>query len=281
MNGILLINKPAGYTSHDVVSIIRKKFKFKKVGHAGTLDPFATGLLILLINNATKLSNRLESLTKEYEGTILFGNEYDTNDITGSIIDSKEINISLNDIKDKIKEFMPSHMQLPPTYSAIKKDGIKSYHAARKGVSLNLSKREVRIYFFDIIDYKEELSFKTKVSKGTYIRSLARDLGYKLNTFGALSKLNRTKIGNYSLDKAKTIEDIELKDLIDEKLLFKDIPKISFNDYLARLIKNGVYLDERNTNIKEDFIACDMAGNYLAFYERVEDKYKPKYFFNQ
>lgn len=278
-SGILLINKPSGMTSHDVVYHMRRQLNIKKIGHTGTLDPFATGLLILLIGNATKLAFMFEDLDKAYSGRIVFGKSYDTDDTTGEVIEENGLTPKLEEVETSIKKFLPTYHQLPPLYSAIKKGGIKAYEAARKGITLDLDKRLVSIYYFDIIKFEGYLDFKTKVSKGTYIRSIARDLGYELNTFGALSILNRTEIGDYSLDNAKTLEDVTINDLIPDKFLFTNIRKLALNDYMVNLVKNGVYLDERQTSVLEPFIVVDNHNNYIAYYEYIDKKFKPKYFF--
>lgn len=281
MNGILLVNKPIGLTSHDVVYYLKKKFNLKKVGHTGTLDPFADGLLIILINNATKLAYLFDSLDKEYEGEIVFGNEYDTNDTTGNITDQKVADFNLEQLKQAIGKLMPSYSQIPPDYSAVKKDGVKAYLRAREGKPLKLKAREVNIYNFEIKKFQKSLTFKTKVSKGTYIRSIARDLGHSLNTYGSLHKLTRTKIDNYNLNDATGLEEITLNKLITDIEIFKNYPKVKFNDFLSKLIINGTHLDERNTNIEKNFVATNQLGEYLAYYEYIDYKYIPKYFFKK
>jgi len=281
VNGILLVNKPNGFTSHDVVYYIKKKFNFKKVGHTGTLDPFADGLLIILINNATKLAYLFDSLDKEYQGEILFGKEYDTNDTTGNVTHEKDANFDLTKLKLAIEKITPSYLQIPPDYSAVKKDGIKAYQKAREGKPLNLKAREVYIYNFEIINFEKSLTFKTKVSKGTYIRSIARDLGHSLNTYGSLHKLTRTKINDYHLNEATNLEDLTLDKLISDREIFKNYPKIKFNDYISRLIANGTHLDNRNTDIQKNFIATNQLDEYLAYYEYINQKYIPKYFFKK
>lgn len=278
MNGILLINKPKGLTSHDVVFKVKKKLNLSKVGHTGTLDPFATGLLILMIGKSTKLAFLFDELDKSYEGHLIFGKEYDTNDHTGEVILQNEPKFTLNELKNKMFSFMPGYQQLPPMYSAIKVGGIKAYEAARNGKVLELKPRDIKVYNFELIN-DETYQFKAEVSKGTYIRSLARDLGYKLNTYGALSSLNRTSIGKYLLKDAKTIEDITIDDLITDETLFEGVRTIVLNDYMIKLVKNGVYLDERQTTEKTPFIVCNKDGEKIAYYELIEDKFRPFYVF--
>jgi len=279
MNGIFLVDKPHGVTSHDVVYQIRKKFNIKKVGHTGTLDPFATGLMIILIGKATKLAFLFDELDKRYTGTIELGKAYDTDDITGQVLNDAPVHIDKLVLSKAINQIKPVYEQVPPTYSAIKKGGIKAYEAARKGQPLTLSSKTVSIYQFDYQIKAQSILFETHVSKGTYIRSIARDLGLLLNTFGALSVLRRTMIGRYALKDAKPVEMLDTKDLIDHKLLFQGVKTLVLNDYLVKLVKNGVALDDRQTNFNEPFIVTDQTGQYIAYYVPHDNQYKVKYFF--
>ncbi|MDI6452027.1 tRNA pseudouridine(55) synthase TruB [Peloplasma aerotolerans] len=282
MDGFLLINKPKGLTSHDVVFKIKKKLHVDKIGHTGTLDPFACGLLILCLGKATKLAYMFSDLDKAYEGTIVFGKHYDTYDTTGQIMDEKEPLFNEEDLKNAMDSLKGRYQQLPPMYSAIKVDGQKLYQLARKGLDVERDTREVQIYEFDM---KSKLStnqfgFYTSVSKGTYIRSLAVDLAKKLNTFAALSSLNRLSIGNYHLKDAKTIENVAPEHLISLNDYFKTYPKIALNDYMIKLVKNGVYLDERQTTINKPFIVIDEHNQMIAFYDVIGlNKYKPMLIF--
>ncbi|NWH09998.1 tRNA pseudouridine(55) synthase TruB [Acholeplasma laidlawii] len=279
MNGIFLVNKKAGLTSHDIVYQIRKKFNIKKVGHTGTLDPFATGLLIILVGKATKLAFLFDELDKQYDGTIVLGKSYDTDDTTGEVINEAPVSFTEDDLKAILNRIVPTYKQIPPSYSAIKKAGVKAYEAARSGKPLDLPAREVSIYNFTYQINKQTIDFSTHVSKGTYIRSIARDIGLGLNTFGELSVLNRTNIDSYSQNMSKTVEDTELPDLIDHALLFEGVKKIVLNDYLIKLVKNGVVLDERQTTLNEPFIVQDEMGNYIAYYVPDNQQYKLKYLF--
>lgn len=279
MDGIFLIDKPSGLTSHDVVYRIRRKFNIKKVGHTGTLDPFATGLMIILVGKATKLAFLFDDLDKGYTGKIVLGTSYDTNDTTGNVLETSKVDMNTDLIKKVIHDLQPSYLQMPPSYSAIKVDGVKSYHAARQGKSLALEPRLVQIYKFNYKLDNESILFDTFVSKGTYIRSIARDIGKSLHTFGALENLRRTMIGTYQIGSAKSIEAISSEDLIDHKLLFEHTPKIELNDYMVKLALSGVVLDQRQTNIEEPFIVTDQSGNFIAYYEPKDNVYKVKYFF--
>ena len=214
-NGILLINKPQAWTSHDVVAKIRNHFKLKKVGHGGTLDPMATGLLILLIGRSTKLSTKITESDKVYDGTILLGQTTNTQDTMGKIIDSNKIdNISLSKINSVItNNFIGEIKQVPPMVSAIKKNGVPLYKLARKGINIKREPRTIHIHDFSVISFKAPyINFYIKCSKGTYVRTIANDLGKKLETGGCLSSLRRTNSGFFKLDNAYELDDILDKD---------------------------------------------------------------------
>ncbi|WP_144658579.1 tRNA pseudouridine(55) synthase TruB [Candidatus Phytoplasma pini] len=285
MDGFFLINKEQNMSSHSVVASIKKKFNFKKVGHTGTLDPFACGLLIVLVNNATKLAFLFENLDKTYEGVMLFHEKYDTLDITGKLLERKENNLSQKIVQESFDCFHQKiYFQKPPMYSAIKIKGKKMYNLARQNIHVDIPSRKVHIYDLKILSNlnQNKICFKTRVSKGTYVRSLARDIGYSMNTYGALQNLTRTKIGFYDLFFAKTIFSISLKDLISPKELFQNYSKIVLNDYLIQLVKHGIYLDERQIITHDPFIVLDKNQNWIAYYEPCVNKknqYYPKYFF--
>lgn len=279
MDGIFLVDKPSGLTSHDVVFKIKKQFKLNKVGHTGTLDPFATGLLIILVGKATKLAFLFDELDKQYSGQITLGQAYDTDDVTGRVIDQRSVDFTKSMLEKVVQFMQPNYMQTPPNYSAIKKDGIKAYDAARMGQALQLSPRLVEIYAFNYEINDTIIDFNTHVSKGTYIRSIARDIGLKLNTYGALKTLRRTAIGNYAIEHAKALTQLSENDLIDHRLLFKNIPKLKLNDYLIKLVKNGVKLDERQITTDKPFVVVDQHDQMIAYYVPDNNAYKVKYFF--
>ena len=222
-NGLLLVDKPSEWTSHDVVAKVRNYFNFKKVGHAGTLDPMATGLLILLIGKATKLSSNLMNQTKIYEGSILLGKKTSTQDICGSIIASKEFkDIPRNKIEKVFKSFKGTNYQIPPMVSAIKKNGVSLYKLARKGIEIEREAREIEI--FDIMlrnIIKKEIFFTIKCSKGTYVRTFANDVGDKLEVGGCLSSLRRIQSGKFHIKDSWTMDDVLLRDKQNIKELIK------------------------------------------------------------
>jgi len=278
MDGFLLINKPKGMTSHDVVFKIKKKFHLDKVGHTGTLDPFASGLMILCLGKATKLAHLFSDLNKSYDGTIVFGNHYDTYDTTGSIEQTKIIDLDQDEIDRAMSSFIGTYDQLPPMYSAIKIKGQKLYNLARQGIVVERDTRLVEIFDFKMVQYMSALkcTFISEVSKGTYIRSLIVDLAEKLNTYAALETLNRLTVGSYSLSNAKSIEEVTENDMITLESYFKDYPSIVLNEYMIKLIQNGVYLDERQIITDKPFIVCNENKQMIAYYEiKNLNQYKP------
>lgn len=278
MDGIVLINKPKGITSYDVIRAAKKIFKTSKIGHTGTLDPFAEGLVILCVGKATKLVNRLIDANKTYEGTLVFNNHYDTYDVTGEIINSDEKVIELEELRLVSNSFVGSYLQMPPMYSAIKKDGKKLYEYARQNIEVKVDPRLVHIYDLTILDQLNvnEYTFTTNVSKGTYIRSLAVDIAAKLNTYGALKTLRRTKIDKYSLNDAVDLDKLTINDIISIESIFKECENVVLNDYMIALVKNGIYLDERQIITNKDFKVYNENKELIAIYEVVSEKiYRP------
>lgn len=198
MDGIIVVNKPSGCTSHDIVSKIRKSLKLKKVGHTGTLDPLATGVLPILLGNATKLSKYLINHDKEYIATIKLGVKTDTGDIEGSIIDEQKVPLFTEEqIIEALNSFVGKQKQMPPMYSAIKVNGKKLYEYARNGEKIEVASRDIEIYNISFLQYIDnKIKFKVSCSKGTYIRSLCEDIAQKLNTVGTMENLERTQVRN-------------------------------------------------------------------------------------
>lgn len=210
-DGLLLVDKPSDWTSNDVVVKIRNHFKFSKVGHGGTLDPMATGLLVLLIGKGTKLSNTIMSGNKTYEGTIRFGVTTNTQDADGEILTEKDAaHITREQVEAAIAQhFMGDIEQIPPMVSAIKKDGVPLYKMARRGLEIERDPRKIHIFNFEVLDFDNPLAaFRIESTKGTYVRTLAHDLGKTLGIGGSLDALRRTASGPLSVDKAHTMEEI-------------------------------------------------------------------------
>lgn len=278
MNGILAIYKEKGYTSRDVVNILAKELGTKKIGHTGTLDPIATGVLVVCIGQGLKLVELLTNHDKEYIAKIKLGIETDTLDITGNIIKEDSIDkYSKEQVELVLKKFVGKIKQIVPKYAAIKVNGKKLYEYARNGEEVELSVRDIEIYDLKLVsDVKDnEFYIKCHVSKGTYIRSLVRDIGYELGTVATMTELERTKLGNFSLEDTYTIDDIRSNMYsmfsIEEVL---DLPRIVVDGALEKKIRNGQVLDK--------FFDGDMAmimnkdNELLAIYQIKEnDKVKP------
>lgn len=210
MEGILLINKPSGITSHDVVNRVRRRFAMRRVGHAGTLDPLATGLLIILVGKATKLSVKFIDMDKAYRSTLILGRKTVSADIEGELIkESLYDHISDDDVRVGLEKYKGEIQQLPPMVSAVKHKGRKLYEFARKGITIERSPRSVRIDCLEIenID-RPYVQFYMECSKGTYVRQLADDLGDDLGCGACISAIQRTKIGDFKLEDAVNIEDL-------------------------------------------------------------------------
>jgi len=267
MDGILLINKPEGITSFDVCYKIRKKLRVKKVGHGGTLDPFATGLLIVGINKATRILNFFSEAPKIYTGTIILGEKRDSYDITGNIVESKNIEkifMTEDDILKVRDEFLGAIKQKPPVFSALKHKGKALYKYARKGVKIDKEPRDIFIESFDIINFNfPAIDFRIKCSKGTYIRSIANDFGVKLGTYGYLHSLNREAIGTITVKKAVEIESVTENNIIsfEDSLPFK---KLFVNTEYKKLLENGQdinfeYIENLTDNLTKEnvYVLCE------------------------
>lgn len=262
LNGIIVINKPKNYTSHDVVAKVKKLLNIKKVGHTGTLDPNATGVLPLLLNSGTKLSKYLIEHDKEYEVTLKLGIRTDTLDGEGKVLEKKEVNRKMLENTKQIEKvlnlFTGKQTQVPPMYSAIKVKGKKLYEYARSGENVEVQPRQIEIYNIELqkVDIKkQEIEFKVQCSKGTYIRTLCKDIATKLGTIGYMKELNRTKVGKFGLEEAITIEKLEeyienkkYEDLniITMEELLKEKEKIVLNEKNLEMFLNGVKIKIEN-----------------------------------
>ena len=216
--GVLLVDKPQGITSHDVVDRLRRKLQMKRIGHAGTLDPMATGLLIMLVGKATKVSQFLISLDKSYEGTILFGIETDSHDADGEVVNETPLPEPLDEqlLLNSMKEFLGDQYQTPPMFSAKKVAGVPLYKLARKGKTVEREPRFIRISSLKLLAWDPpEAKFSMSCSKGTYVRTLAHDLGKKIGCGAHLNNLRRTQIDRFDVTEASTLETIEQTSLAD------------------------------------------------------------------
>ena len=275
MNGIIIIDKEKNMTSRDVVNKVSKILGTKKIGHTGTLDPLATGVLVLCVGKATKLVDLITCYDKEYIAKVCLGTLTDTLDITGNIIKEKETNITKEEIENTLKSFIPGYEQEVPIYSAVKINGKKLYEYARNGETVELPKRYIKINSIDLIsdiEYengKTYFSFITNVSKGTYIRSLINDIGKKLNTYGTMVELRRTKQGNFKIEESSTINNPEI---IKIEEILKDYYKVEIDGELYRKISNGVKIkNEDNKNI----VVFTYNKEVIAIYKKENEYLKP------
>jgi tRNA pseudouridine55 synthase len=227
LNGIIVINKEKGYTSNDVVQIVKKIFK-EKVGHTGTLDPMATGVLPLLVGKGTQCSKYLINHDKIYTATLKLGIKTDTGDITGNVVEEKNVNkdiLNFDYVTEVLKKFVGNIEQMPPMYSAIKINGKKLYEYARKGQAVDIKPRNITIYNIELISIEaEDIKFKVSCSKGTYIRTLCEDIAKALGTVGTMSELNREKVGDFDIQNSVTLNELK------EKFESEDFLKTHFFD---------------------------------------------------
>lgn len=282
MNGIIVINKPKDYTSRDIVNIVSKKLNTKKVGHTGTLDPLATGVLVLPIGRALKVSELLTSNTKEYIAEVILGYETDMLDITGTEIKRNIPNVTKEELLKVLKSYIGKYNQEVPLYSAVKVGGRKLYEYARSGTPVIPPSKEVEVYSLELIsDLKHikgavEFTIRCEVSKGTYIRSLIRDIAYSLNTYGTMKNLIRTRQGIFTLKDAYTLKDIEENNykLLSIKECLPNIKTTVIEEPLLTKVKNGMVLDKF---FKENMsLLLDKEGKEIAIYIASGDnKVKP------
>lgn len=282
MNGIIVIDKPKDYTSRDIVNIVSKKLNTKKVGHTGTLDPLAIGVLVLPIGRALKVSELLTSNTKEYIAEVILGYETDMLDITGTEIKRNIPSVTKEELLKVLKSYIGKYNQEVPLYSAVKVGGRKLYEYARSGTTVIPPSKEVEVYSLELIsDLKHingavEFTIRCEVSKGTYIRSLIRDIAYSLNTYGTMKNLIRTRQGIFTLKDAYTLKDIEENNykLLSIKECLPNIKTTVIEEPLLTKVKNGMVLDkffEENMSL-----LLDKEGKEIAIYIASGDnKVKP------
>jgi len=267
MNGLIVVNKQKGFTSRDVVNIIGKTLGTKKVGHTGTLDPIAEGVLVCVVGKCTKLCDILVSDEKEYIATMQFGILTDTLDNTGKVLKTCEKIITIEQVKQAFKNFNGEYEQVVPIYSAVKIDGKKLYEYARDNIDIELPKRKVNIKKLEIIDFKDNvLTFKTLVSKGTFIRSLIRDIGEYLGTYGTMTQLTRTKQGDFLIENSYTIDEIKNGNyrIVDLKEIFKDYPLIEVDSNMYEKVIHG---QEFANDFNKDFILYSYNNEIVAVYQ--------------
>lgn len=264
MNGIIVVNKPKNHTSFDVIAILRKKLGQKKIGHMGTLDPMATGVLPILLGSTAKFQIFTEENEKEYIAEIIFGLTTTTWDIFGEETGRRETNISKENLAEILPKFTGEIMQVPPMFSAIKKNGVKLCDLARKGKEIEREARKVEIKNLEILDFNEEkqtAKLKILCSKGTYIRSLCHEIGAALGTGACMGELTRTLSNSFRLEESTALEKIknmELNEIIENLVLptdrlFKSNRSVCVSEDQARMFRNGIALKTELLNISEKF----------------------------
>ncbi|HEX9960802.1 MAG TPA: tRNA pseudouridine(55) synthase TruB [Pyrinomonadaceae bacterium] len=301
MDGILIIDKPAGITSHDVVARCRRILRTKRVGHTGTLDPFATGVVVVLVGKATRLAQFLDKDVKEYEAVARLGFETETGDRTGELrVTNYELRkVSDAEIENVLKDFRGEIQQTPPMYSAKKVEGKKLYELARKGIEIERKPVNIKIYELELIESgqpsaedgrrkTEDRILRVVCSAGTYIRTLAEDIGRRLETGAHLAELRRTRAGKFDLPRAVTLEELEkiavenklAENLISTNEALSHLPEISLSDEEIRKAQNGVKLkfDAARAIDNQPFRLIDESENLVAvgFYDEAEKTIQPK-----
>lgn len=278
MDGIIVINKEKGYTSNDVVQIVKRIFN-KKVGHTGTLDPMATGVLPLLIGQGTLLSKYLINHDKTYQATLTLGKKMDTGDSEGNVVEEKEVlheMLTEENLNNTLKSFIGEQTQIPPIYSAIKVKGKKLYEYARNEQEVEIPKRNIIIYDMKLINFdteNAEIKFEVSCSKGTYIRTLCEDIAKKINTVGYMSDLLRTRVGSFDIQNSVTIKELKEENninIISIEQFFKDKENIILDENKLKHFYNGVKITTSKQegiykiyNIKNEFIGIGVIKNEL------------------
>ncbi len=273
MNGVILINKEKNKTSRDIVNELSRIFNTKKVGHTGTLDPIATGVLVVTIGRYTKLNDIIMSTYKEYIAEFKLGILTDTLDSTGNILKEKDTKVDEKSIENAIMNFKGEYLQTVPIYSSVKVNGKKLYEYARNNIDVELPKRLVDIKEIEVLSIKDDyVKIRTLVSKGTYIRSLIRDIGEYLNTYATMTSLMRTKQGKFNIEDCFDISDVKnnnYKLLKIEELI--DVFVVDMDDELYLKIKNGVKIQN---NYNKEFVLFKYQGKEISVYKKEGDFYR-------
>ena len=285
-SGILIVDKPTDWTSHDVIAKLRGALKQKRIGHGGTLDPMATGVLPVFIGRGTRAAEFCENAEKEYIAELKLGIVTDTQDITGNVLSENNVNTSYEDLCAVLPQFRGAQKQIPPMYSAVKKDGRKLYELARKGIDIPREARDINISTLELINQPEDTvpgqtTYKLRVvcSKGTYIRTLCHDIGSSLGCGGTLSALQRTRAGVYSIDMSHTLDDIlnavhntSPQDFANKYILpvdsiFADYPSTSLNETETQKAKNGATTQAQGDNKDGKYRVYAHNGEFLLLGE--------------
>lgn len=293
INGIINVYKEAGFTSHDVVAKLRGILKMKKIGHTGTLDPDATGVLPICLGKATKVCELLTDKDKTYEAVLLLGTTTDTQDTSGAVLTTSEVTSTREEVEEAILSFVGEYDQVPPMYSALKVNGKKLYELAREGKEVERKARRVTINHISIasIDLeKKEVIMTVSCSKGTYIRTLCYDIGEKLGCGGCMKQLTRTKVSQFELSESLTLSEIEsyrdqgtlLEHIMPIEGMFPEYTRVVIKEEFCRFIYNGNpfkedYIQEKNSEITTPQVCVyDSHGEFVGIYKKESNTtYKP------
>ena len=290
VNGIINVYKEKGFTSFDVVAKMRGMFHQKKIGHTGTLDPDAEGVLPVCLGKATKVCDLLTDKDKEYKAVLLLGQETDTQDISGEVLNSSEVNVSEEEVKEAVLSFIGAYEQVPPMYSALKVNGQKLCDLARKGITVERKARPVTIHSIEIVSINlPEVEMIVSCSKGTYIRTLCDDIGKKLGCYGCMKSLLRTRVDRFTLDKASTLA--QLQEFIDEKSqeewgfidsidsVFYKYSSVFAHENAQKLVANGnrIPMSMTDGEVGETVRLYDHTHKFIGIYTYIEEsqEYKP------
>lgn len=290
VDGIINVLKPPGMTSHDVVGALRRLFKLKRIGHTGTLDPDACGVLPICVGKATKVVDYLTDKTKRYRAQLVLGITTDTEDASGKVIETKNVDVSQEEILNIVQSFVGDIEQIPPMYSAIKMDGKKLYQLAREGVTVKREPRKIKIFGIQVVSFDEnKVFFDVECSKGTYIRTLCKDIGEKLGCGGHMGFLLRMSAGSFNIEESFTLDEISdhynngnvEQFLIPTDKIFEKYKAVTVKNESLKWILNGAQIyakdmAEKDTFVDEEIIRVyDTSGNFLALYKmNNEDKVK-------
>lgn len=278
MLGILLIDKPGGITSHDVVSRVRKRLDIRRVGHSGTLDPLATGLLVVAVGPATRFLQYLQQEPKEYVCTFRFGIETDTFDSEGDTVRQSDVP---EDLAARIAAELPSFVgkidQIPPMFSAVKRDGKPLYVYARKGEVVEREPRKVSITEFRLLDTEgPDARFRIVCSRGTYVRTLAQDLGAKVGCGAHVTAIRRTRVGRFRIEDAVTLDDASASDLVPLSRALEPMPMVQLTDGQVQLVQNGNFVRRDGLPSEETAALTDSDGNVVCVARVLDNEAHPK-----
>ncbi len=287
MNGFVLINKPSGLTSFKVTGAVKRKTGEKRCGHAGTLDPLATGVLPIMIGRATRLIDLIDDNRKVYRASLVFGITTDTLDCDGEVLTDQPVNVDEGDIRQALKKFEGEIEQIPPMYSALSKDGVKLYELARKGIEVERKPRKATIFNIELLSFDgvDTAEILVECSKGTYIRTIIDDLGLALGCGAYMNRLERVKGSGFSVDECITLDEFLQKDL-SETVYSPDkavssYPSVNVSSNQAKRFCNGNELDMKRVKIKEKslYYRVYSEGNFLGLGEIKNESLKPKVVF--